>query len=615
VVPLRRQFGILYREYGDSVLTHLEPSVGVEVRDEFNQHHDETVRTEIEAFREKAADFLAGKITDDDFRPYRLRFGCYGQRQAGVQMMRTKVPGGMMTAAQMERLADVSDFCAAGKGHLTTRQNMQFHFVPLEKFADAMHMLHDVGMTSREACYNTVRNVTACPYAGLTRHEVFDVRPYSQRVAYAFLRKSLTDSMPRKFKIAFDGCTNSDCTIAAIHDVGVKAVIRDGERGFRIVVGGGLGPLPVEAKLLDEFLPAERIVNRIEAVLRVFNQYGNRKNRNMARLKFVMRERGFDWLKEAIEKEYADILANGGIPTPTTVPEGFGAYTSKPQPLGTGAQLPVVNNGSSGDPAFDRWLESSVEEQKQTGYAMATVKVQQGNMTSTQMRAIAKIARESGDGCLRVTVEQNLVLGFIQLGLLPRVYAALKAIGLGDEGAREIQDVVTCPGAYSCNLALTKSMNLGYAAEDAVRGYDDPLLRNLQINISGCPNSCGQHWTAEIGFYGNARKIDGKEVPHYQMLLGGGYDEQGVMRFGLQIMSLPARHATIAMTRVLEHYKGNHQDGETFRDYVLRNKVEFFKKELLADLAKPSPSDPEMFKDWGDDQDFSLQLGRGECAA
>jgi sulfite reductase beta subunit-like hemoprotein len=175
--------------------------------------------------------------------------------------------------------------------------------------------------------------------------------------------------------------------------------------------------------------------------------------------------------------------------------------------------------------------------------------------------------------------------------------------------------VVTCPGAYSCNLALTKSMNLGYACEDAVKGYDDPLLRNLQINISGCPNACGQHWTAEIGFYGNARKIEGKEVPHYQMLLGGGYDEAGVMRFGLQVMSLPARHATIAMTRVLDHYTVNHQDGETFRNYVLRHKIEFFKKELLADLAKPSPENPEMFKDWGDDENFSLQLGRGECAA
>ena len=584
------------------------------VSDTFNQQHDHTVRAEIEEFREKAAAYLSGQITDDDFRPYRLRFGCYGQRQAGVQMMRTKVPGGLLTAEQLDRLADVSDFCAGGKGHLTTRQNMQFHFVPLQQFADAMLMLHEVGMTSREACYNTVRNVTACPYAGLTRHEVFDVRPYSRIVAYAFLRKGLTDAMPRKFKIAFDGCTDSDCTLAAIHDVGAKAVIRDGVRGFRLVIAGGLGPLPVEARVLDEFLPADRLVNRIEAVLRVFNQYGNRKNRNMARLKFVMRERGFDWLKEQVDKEYSDILENGGIPTPTEVPVGFGGFTGTPQQLGSGAQLPVLDKGPSSDAAFDRWLESSVREQQQTGYAMVTIKVQQGNLTSSQMRELGKIAREAGDGCLRVTVEQNLVLGFVQLASLPRLYAALKAIGLGDPGAREILDVVTCPGAYSCNLALTKAMNLGSAIEDVVRNYDDPTVRDLQINVSGCPNACGQHWTAEIGFYGNARKIDGKEVPHYQMLLGGGYDQQGVMRFGLQIMSLPARLATVAMQRVLDHYKANHVDGESFRDYVLRYKVEFFKKELLADLQKPVNLAPDMYKDWGDDENFSLQLGRGECA-
>lgn len=580
----------------------------------FQEQHDSTVRAEIEAFRTKADDFIAGRITDDDFRPYRLRFGCYGQRQPGVQMMRTKIPGGMMSAEQLEKLADVGDFVGS-KGHLTTRQNVQFHFVPLGKFADAMHLLHDVGMTSREACYNTVRNVTACPYAGLTRHEVFDVRPYARIAAFAFLRKSLTDSMPRKFKIAFDGCTNSDCTIAAIHDVGVKAVERDGKRGFRIVVGGGLGPLPVEARLLDEFLPEERLVNRIEAVLRVFNQYGNRKNRNMARLKFVVRERGFEWLKEQVDKEYADILENGGIPTPTEVPEGFGAYESHPRPLGAGSQLPVVDRGASGNPEFDRWLESNVEEQRQTGYAMVTIRVPNGNLTSEQMRALAKIAREAGDGCLRVTVEQNLVLGFVQLGLLPRLHAALKQIDLAGAGAREIQDVVTCPGAYSCNLALTRAMSLGEALHETVRGYDDPAVRGLQINVSGCPNSCGQHWTAEIGFYGNARKIEGKEVPYYQMLLGGGYDEQGVMRFGLAIQSMPAKYAPVAVERVIEHYRANRRDDETFRAYVLRNKVEFFRKELLADLAKPASLDPELLKDWGDTESFSLQLGRGECAA
>jgi sulfite reductase beta subunit-like hemoprotein len=601
-------------------LTHTDSSLldDSAVGNSLQQQHDHTVRTEIEEFRAKAEEFLAGTITDDDFRPYRLRFGCYGQRQPGVQMMRTKIPGGMLTAAQMERLADVSDFCGGSKGHLTTRQNMQFHFVPLTSFADAMHMLHDVGMTSREACYNTVRNVTACPYAGLTRHEVFDVRPYSRRVAFAFLRKSLTDAMPRKFKISFDGCNNDDCTIAAIHDVGVKAVMRDGERGFRVVVGGGLGPLPVEARLLDEFLPAERIVNRIEAVLRVFNQYGNRKNRNMARLKFVMRERGFEWLKENIDKEYADILENGGIPTPDEVPEGFGGFTSKPLPLGNGSLLPVVNKAPSGDPEFDRWLESNVDEQKQTGYAMVTVRIDQGNLVSSQMRELAKIARKAGDGCLRVTVEQNLVLGFVQLGFLPRVHAALKAIGLGTPGSKELQDVVTCPGAYSCNLALTKSMNLGYAMHDLGLRHDEPALRGLQINISGCPNSCGQHWTAEIGFYGNARKIEvngvKKEVPYYQLLLGGGYDEQGVMRFGLQVQSMPAKLTTVAVERILAHYKENRREGETFRNYVLRFKIEFFRA-YLADLAKPTDADPDIYKDWGDTDDFSLQLGRGECAA
>lgn len=582
------------------------------------QQHDRTVRAEIEEFRLKAAEFLAGDITEDAFRSYRLRFGCYGQRQAGVQMMRTKVPGGMLTATQLERLADVADFVGGGKGHLTTRQNMQFHFVPLPDFADAMHMLHDVGMTSREACYNTVRNVTACPYAGLTRHEVFDVRPYARRIAFAFLRKSLTDAMPRKFKIALDGCTDGDCTLAAIHDVGLKALMRDGRRGFRVVVGGGLGPLPVEARLLDEFLPVERIVNRIESVLRVFNQYGNRKNRNMARLKFVMRERGFEWLKEQIDKEYADILENGGIAMPENVPEGFGGYTGTPLPLGAGALLPVVNKSSSGDSDLDRWLESNVEEQKQTGYAMVTVRIDQGNLTSSQMRELAKIAREAGDGCLRVTVEQNLVLGFVQLGFLPRVHAALQAIGLGTSGARELQDVVTCPGAYSCNLGLTKSMNLGYAMHDLALGYDDPSLRKLQINISGCPNACGQHWTAEIGFYGNARKVDmggvKKEVPYYQMLLGGGYDQQGVMRFGLQVQSIPAKLATVAVERVLAHYKENQREGETFRDYVLRFKIEFFRS-YLGDLAKPSEFEPDTYKDWGDTDDFSLKLGRGECGA
>ena len=595
-------------------MTNLAPETDLAARNDFEQQHDETVRTEIERFRTHINEFLAGKLTDDQFRALRLRFGCYGQRQPNVQMIRTKIPGGKLTAGQLDALAAVSDEFAAGKGHFTTRQNLQYHFVPLAQVPDLMHKLAAAGLTTREACFNTVRNVTASPYAGLTRDEIFDVIPYVQKVAYTFLRKKLTDAMPRKFKIAFDGGGEKDRALCAIHDMGIRAVIRDGKRGFHIVIAGGLGPLPTEAQVLDEFLPEERLVNRVEAVLRVFNQYGNRQNKNKARLKFVMRERGIAWLREAIEKEYADILQNGGIEPAAFVPEGFGGYQSKPQPLGDGSLLPVVNKSSSGDPVYDRWLSTNVEEQRQHGYAIVTVLLRQGNLTSHQMRGLADLARQAGDGTLRVTIDQNVLIPFVQLANLPRVYAALSALELAESGAHELEDVTTCPGAYSCNLALTKAMNLGSALSDAVRQYDDAEVRKLAIKISGCPNSCGQHWIADLGFYGNARKIDGKEVPYYQMLLGGGIDETGVMRFGLAVQSIPARLAPQAVQRVVEHYLSARQEGETFRQYVLRHKVEFFRQKI-ADLIKPADMSPEMYQDWGDEEAFSLKLGRGECAA
>src|SRR5215471_18420533 len=279
---------------------------GLSHREVFEKEHETTVRTEIETFRAKALEFLAGHITENDFRPFRLKHGIYGQRQAGVQMVRCKIPSGLLTAPQVGQLARIADEFAGSKSHLTTRQNLQYHFGPLGRVPDLMHLLADVGLTNREACYNTVRNVTACPLAGVAEDEVFDVRPYAQRLAYAFLRKDLTSNLPRKFKIAFDGCAGHDHIQGAMHDIGLRAVIRDGRRGFRMVIAGGLGPLPTEAQRLDEFVPEERLLNRCEAIIRVFNQYGNRKDKNKARMKFVMRERGFAWLKEQIEKEYAN---------------------------------------------------------------------------------------------------------------------------------------------------------------------------------------------------------------------------------------------------------------------------------------------------------------------
>jgi len=583
-------------------------------REVLEAQHEAVVREEIETFRRRAEQFLAGEITEDEFRPFRLKHGIYGQRQASVQMVRCKIPGGALTARQVEQLARVAEEFGGGRGHLTTRQNIQFHFVPLARVPDLMHLLADVGLTNREACYNTVRNVTACPWAGIAPDEVFDVRPYAQRTAYALLRKDLTGNLPRKFKITFDGCAGSDCTHSAMNDIGLKAVIRDGRRGFRMIIGGGLGPLPTEAQLLDEFVPEERLLNRIEAVIRVFNRYGNRKNKNTARFKFVMRDRGMEWVRAEIEKEYADILANGGIAWPETVPEGFGAFRSQPQPLGSGDLLPVLGAQRSPNPQYDAWLETNVRRQKQSGYAAATVRVEQGNLTTAQLCGLARIAATSGDGIVRVTIDQNLVLAYIPLARLQRVHAALEEIGLGAPHAHEIDDVVTCPGAYSCNLALTKTMNLGAALTEVLKGYDDPQIRRLTIKASGCPNACGQHWIGDIGFYGNARKIEGKEVPFYQMLLGGGYDEQGMLRFGLAIQSIPARLAPDAVTRVLDHFLANRGEGETFRQYVLRHKVETF-RELTREFAKPAELFPEIYQDWGDNEAFSLKLGRGECAA
>ncbi len=575
--------------------------------------YDATVRADIELFRSHAEKFIAGQLSADDFRAQRLRRGVYGQRQDGVHMIRTKIPGGLMTAAQMDQLALIADEFGGGKGHLTTRQNMQYHFVPLPQVADLLHRLADVRLTTREACYNTVRNVTACPLSGLLEDEVFDVHPYAQKVAFAFLHKELTDSLPRKFKIAFSGC-KEDCMVGAIHDVGLRAVIRDGKRGFRMVVGGGLGPLPTEANLLDEFVPEERLVNRIEAVIRLFSEHGNRKNKNKARLKFVVRERGFDWVREQIEKNYQDILANGGIAAPEVVPDGFGGFRSSPPPLADGSLLPILRTNGHANPAYEHWLETNVREQKQNGYAIVTVTVPQGNLTGVQMRGLAHLARSAGDGLLRVTVDQNMVLAYIPLRALPQVYHALEGVGLAGSGAHEIDDVTTCPGAYSCNLGLTKSMNLGAALAEAVRDHTDAQVRRLAIKISGCPNSCGQHWIADLGFYGNARKIDGKEVPYYQMLLGGGYDASGMMRFGVAVQSIPARLAPIAVRRVLDHFVANRQAGESFRDYVLRHKVETFRL-MTNDLVKPPELAPEMYRDWGDEIEYSLKLGRGECAA
>ncbi len=582
----------------------------MEAQSSVEAQFDQTVKADIALFRTQVDDFLAGNLTDDEFRALRLRRGVYGQRQPNVQMIRTKVPGGLATADQMELFATIADKYAEGKGHLTTRQNMQFHFVPLPQVPDLLEDLAQLRLTTREACYNTVRNVTGCPLAGVCPDEVFDISPYLRQAAYAFLHQELTDNLPRKFKISFSGC-KEDCAVGGIHDLGFTAQIRDGQRGFKVVAAGGLGPVPSEAQVLDEFLPVERLVNRCESVIRVFGKYGNRKNRHKARLKFIIRERSWDWFKEQADLEYADILANGGIEAPNAVPEGFGAYSAEPRKLGREELLPILTDPS---PDYERWLGTNVKPQRQAGNVVLTVKVPQGNMTAQQMRAVASIARATGDGLVRITIDQNLTIAWIQQNRLREIYAMLQQAELAESGADEIDDIVTCPGAWSCNLGITKTMNLGEVLRHTVANHPDALVRKLHIKASGCPNACGQHWIGDIGFFGNVRKVLGREIPFYQMLLGGGKDREGMLKYGFTIQSIPAKTAPEAVTRVLNHYMANRLNDETFREYVLRYKVETFRT-MTNDLAKPMEIDPDFYMDWGDTDPFSLQLGRAECAA
>ncbi len=399
-----REYDIVDRE-GD----HMAIADVVTDRQLAEQQYDAIVREDIELFRNQSNQFLSGQLTDDQFRAFRLRRGIYGQRQQGVQMIRTKIPGGLLTAEQMRTMARVADEFGGGKGHLTTRQNIQYHFVPLKQVPDLLHMLADVRLTTREACYNTVRNVTACPLSGLHPEEVFEVQPYARRLAFAFLHRELTDNLPRKLKVAFCGCPN-DCMATAINDVGLRPLIRDGERGFRMTVAGGLGPLPTEAKVLHEFIPAEDVVRHVEAVIRVFNVHGNRKDKNTARLKFIMRKRGFDWLRDAIEEQYQDIVANGGIPRPETVPPSFGGFQPQPPPLGSGQMLPMFNPSA----------EFSGMARNQCGSSKARrlfhshgSRFQQGNLTGDQMRGLASLCEQAGDGSLRVTMNQNVILAWV----------------------------------------------------------------------------------------------------------------------------------------------------------------------------------------------------------
>lgn len=575
------------------------------------RHSREAIETEIARFEERVQQLHSGAITEEQFRPFRLKHGTYGQRQPGFQMLRVKIAAGVLTPLQLRVLADIGDRYSTGRGHLTTRENVQFHFVKLENVPGAMRMLADAGLTTREACGNTVRNVTACPLAGVCPDEAFDVTPYALGVSRYLLRHPDFHDLPRKFKIAFSGCEDDgSCSVAGIHDVGLIAQVRGNNgtsrRGFKVLVGGGLGSLPTEAAVLADFLAEEELLPTIEAVLRVFLETGNRKNKYKARMKFVLRDKGIEEFRRLVAEKKKISHAPA---------ETFAVPSPIRPALVTIATLPLSQSiaETPADPEYDRWAASNLMSQRQAGYGAIWIKLSAGTVHSHQMRDLAALLEKHGLGGARLAVNQNLVIPWVPFDRVRAIYDELRALDLAAPGARTISDVTGCPGATTCNLGITRSLTLADELSRELADQTDPEIQKIRVKISGCPNSCGHHHIADIGFYGNARKIGDQQAPYYQLLLGGRVDARGV-RFARQVLAVPARPIPAIIRELLAFYKEERQPGEAFADWAARTPDAAIVHRLrpFADVENASA---DIFVDWGDTETYSLKLGRGECVA
>ena len=571
----------------------------------------EVLPEEIVNFEEQVARFRAGEWSENDFMAFRLRQGVYGQRQADAQMFRIKVPFGGLTADQLDALGIVAErFAPMNKGHVTTRENFQFHHMTLEDTAEAMRVIGDVGLSSREACGNTVRNVTGCAQAGVCTEEPFDVTPYAAAYSRYFVRHPYTQALPRKIKTAFSGCER-DCAITSIHDMGFIPRIKDGKRGFKVLTGGGTSIMPRLAPTLYEFIPVEEYLKVTEAVIRVFHGSDElRKNRMKARVKFLVDRVGIDDFRLMVEEEMKKDWAQRSFdPTPLLFLED----ESKDAPSLDGN---YSTNGSA--PDFERWVESNVETQRQEGYRVVTVKLPLGDIQAEQFHQLADLSRSHAGGRARITHQQNLAFRWVPEQALHEVWSELNRIGLGESGAHEISDVVSCPGTDSCKLGITSSMGLGRAIEETIADMDttDPLVRQMHVKMSGCPNGCGQHHIADIGFHGAAMKGPGGQVPAYELFLGGSYDNAD-SRLALRVKTkVPAKRMPEALRLVVDYYKEQRNADEPFKDFVQRVGPAVFEP-MLAELGDVPELDREslnQYIDWDKTVKYVLERGEGECA-
>jgi sulfite reductase beta subunit-like hemoprotein len=592
--------------------------MAIDIRELEARPLDGEAAADIEKFEVMLERYLAGDMPDDEFRIFRLNNGIYGQRQGGHnQMVRVKVPHGRLSPEQLDALAYIADEYSRGWGHITTRQNVQFHFVQLERVPEVMRLLASVGLTTREACGDTVRNVVACHLAGACPFEVLDVTPWAQATTDHFLRNPLAQRLPRKFKINFSGCA-TDCGQAMFNDVGVVAVSRprlDGtvEPGFRVFIAGGLGANPHPAQALEEFTPRDELLATIEAVLRTFDHYGNRDNKLRARMKWLVDTLGIDEVRRRVVRERKFLV--GSNTWPGGLPERVEQHGDAPAGVGTevsadgGAPVRLLAR----DP-FERWVEANVVRGVANGTVSAYAHAHLGDITSEQFRAVADVQREF-DADVRVTNRQNFVLRGLSDEQLRPLYDRLDAISMGKAGAELARDVVSCPGADTCNLAVTQSRGL---AADIANGLEEAGLADVggvRVNISGCTNSCGQHHISDIGFFGIERRAHGRSAPGYQMLLGGQLGQTEV-QFGEKALKLPAKRTADAVVRVVGEFANERSAGETFGQWLDRRGGAAAVGATLKDLdVFPTPEEaPDLYIDFDETGPFTGEVFEGECA-
>jgi sulfite reductase beta subunit-like hemoprotein len=588
---------------------------------------------DIDEFVETLGKYERGEISPEVWRRFRLVRGTYGQRQDNVQMLRIKIPQGIVSASQMRTLAGVATRYSRGFCHVTTRQNIQYHFVLLSVVEDLMRELAAEGLTTREACGNSVRNITGCPYAGTSETEIFDVTPYAEALTRYFLRHPLSGVLPRKFKIAFEGCVE-DHALASIHDIGWRARIVDGKKGFRVTVAGGTSILPVSGYVLYEFLPVEEMFNVAEAVIRVFHRFGDYKHPQRNRMKFVVRALGWDGYRARFEECLDEFRKEGGARLTfdpgsvcsETAPDWTPAQAPTLQAVAAAASTPVNGPGIMPNTvrlqplpdAFVRWMRSNVSKQRQAGYYHVTVRLPLGDFTSGQMRVLADLSEAYGDGSMRLTVEQNVLFRWVQRESIEPFYQRLAAAGLSAPDANRLSDVVSCPGAESCRLAVTQSRGLGRAMTEYLSARPElvDLVPSGHIKISGCPNGCGQHHIASIGFQGSVRKLGPRAVPQYFVLVGGGCVDEGTAHFGKVVSKVPVHRLTDALDRLLGLYR-DHRQGDEELGAFFRRVPASMATDALKDLSQllPNEATEQDFIDLAETQAFTPEVMDGECSA